>query len=74
MKELVLIEWPRMFAEDVMRQRFSQVGVPVERMSIRGKTTILFYDNIALREQARIRLMQLSEEGEFMLANAPAAY
>ena len=74
MKELVLIEWPRMFAEDVMRQRFGQVGVPVERMSIRGKTTILFYDNIALREQARIRLMQLSEEGEFMLANAPATH
>jgi hypothetical protein len=68
LKELILIEWPRLLSMDELRRRLSVAGVPVQRASINGKSVILYYDTVQVREQARLRLLQLHEE-EFLLAN-----
>lgn len=73
LKELVLIEWPRLISSDKIKQKLESEGVPVDRLTIRGKTAILFYTNVETREFAREKLLSMPDS-EFMLANEPAPF
>lgn len=73
LKELVLIEWPRLVSSEKIKQKLESEGVPVERLTIRGKTAILFYTNVETREFAREKLLSMPDS-DFMLANEPAPF
>jgi hypothetical protein len=73
LKELVLVEWPKLVSIEKIKKKLSDEGVFADRVSIRGKTAILIYDSVEKREEARVKLLEL-EDSEFMLANEPALY
>ena len=73
LKELVLVEWPKLVSIEKIKKKLSDEGVYADRVSIRGKTAILIYDSVEKREEARSKLLEL-EDSEFMLANEPALY
>lgn len=73
LKELVLVEWPRLMSAERVKDRLGSLGVPVDRVTIKGKTAILFYDEVESRETAREKILELVES-EFMLANEPLRY
>jgi hypothetical protein len=50
LKELVLIEWPRLQGIDELRRRLQAVGVPFQRATISGKAMLLYYDSVTTRE------------------------
>ena len=75
LKELVLTEWPRMLTEEKIISKLMSNNIPVDRAAVKGKTLLLFYDDVTKREEARIRLQGLSlcnRTSEFMLANCPS--
>lgn len=71
LKELVLVEWPKLVSNEKIKKKLIENSVPVDRVSTRGKTAILVYDTVEKREKARNQLILL-EDSEFMLANEPA--
>lgn len=73
LKELVLVEWPKLVSIEKIKKKLNDEGVNADRVSIRGKTAILIYDSVEKREEARTKLLEL-EDSEFMLANEPAMY
>jgi tetratricopeptide (TPR) repeat protein len=73
LKELVLVEWPKLVSIEKIKKKLWDEGVHADRVSIRGKTAILIYDSVEKREEARRQLLGL-EDSEFMLANEPAVY
>lgn len=73
LKELVLVEWPKLVSIEKIKKKLNDEGVNADRVSIRGKTAILIYDSVEKREEARVKLLEL-EDSEFMLANEPALY
>ena len=73
LKELVLVEWPKLVSIEKIKKKLNDEGVHADRISIRGKTAILIYDSVDKREDARKKLLSL-EDSEFMLANEPAVY
>ena len=73
LKELVLVEWPKLISIEKIKKKLNDEGVSADRVSIRGKTAILIYDTVEKREEARHKLLKL-EDSEFMLANEPATY
>lgn len=73
LKELVLVEWPKLVSIEKMKKKLNDEGVHADRVSIRGKTAILIYDSIEKREEAREQILGL-EDSEFMLANEPAIF
>lgn len=73
LKELVLVEWPKLISIEKIKKKLSDEGVYADKISIRGKTAILIYDTVEKREEARNKLLGL-EDSEFMLANEPALY
>lgn len=73
LKELVLVEWPRLMSAERVKERLEGLGVPVDRVTIKGKTAILFYNELETRELAREKILELAES-EFMLANEPVKY
>ena len=73
LKELVLVEWPKLVSIEKIKKKLSDEGIHADRVSIRGKTAILIYDSVEKREGARKMMLSL-EDSEFMLANEPAIY
>jgi late competence protein required for DNA uptake (superfamily II DNA/RNA helicase) len=73
-KELILTEWPKLLPEDRLTSKLNSIGINCRKAKNKGITLLLYFDTIQTREEARAKLqmMSLQKNTEFMVANCPA--